>query len=70
MAIALYESFRAVFYTPFYLAHALHAYEAEGVEVNLTNSPDLDYRASGLVCTIEARLPGATGAEEKQAERA
>lgn len=46
MAIALYESFRAVFYTPFYLAHALHAYEAEGVEVNLTNSPDLDYRAS------------------------
>jgi NitT/TauT family transport system substrate-binding protein len=46
MAIALYESFRAVFYTPFYLAHALGAYAAEGVEVTLTNSPDLDYRAS------------------------
>ena len=46
MAIALYESFRAVFYTPFYLAHALGAYAAEGVEVALTNSPDLDYRSS------------------------
>jgi NitT/TauT family transport system substrate-binding protein len=46
MAIALYESFRAVFYTPFYLAHALGAYEAEGVEVDLTNSPDLNYQAS------------------------
>jgi NitT/TauT family transport system substrate-binding protein len=46
MAIALYESFRAVFYTPFYLAHALGAYVAEGVEVALTNSPDLDYRSS------------------------
>lgn len=46
MAITLYETFRAVFYTPFYLAHALGAYEAEGVDVTLTNSPDLDYRAS------------------------
>jgi NitT/TauT family transport system substrate-binding protein len=46
MAIALYETFRAVFYTPFYLAHALGAYEAEGVEVDLTNSPDLNYQTS------------------------
>lgn len=46
MAIKLYESFRAVFYTPFYLAHALGAYAAEGVDVGLTNSPDLDYRSS------------------------
>ena len=46
MAIMLYETFRAVFYTPFYLAHALGAYAAEGVDVTLTNSPDLDYRAS------------------------
>lgn len=46
MAITLYESFRAVFYTPFYLAHALGAYEAEGVDVALTSSPDLNYRAS------------------------
>jgi len=46
VAIKLYETFRAVFYTPFYLAHALGAYEAEGVDVTLTNSPDLDYRSS------------------------
>jgi len=46
VAITLYESFRAVFYTPFYLAHALDAYAAEGVEVTLTNSADFDYRAS------------------------
>lgn len=46
MAIKLYESFRAVFYTPFYLAHALGAYAAEGVDVALTNSPDLDYQSS------------------------
>lgn len=46
MAILLYESFRAVFYTPFYLAHALDAYAAEGVEVTLTGSPELDYRRS------------------------
>jgi NitT/TauT family transport system substrate-binding protein len=46
VAITLYETFRAVFYTPFYLAHALGAYEAEGVDVTLTCSPDLDYRTS------------------------
>jgi NitT/TauT family transport system substrate-binding protein len=46
MAITLYEPFRAVFYTPFYLPHALGAYAAEGVEVDLTNSPDLNYQAS------------------------
>jgi NitT/TauT family transport system substrate-binding protein len=33
MALTLIENFRAVFYTPFYAAFALHAYEAEGVEV-------------------------------------
>jgi len=46
MAITLYESFRAVFYTPFYLPHALGAYAAEGVEVNLTCSTELHYQAS------------------------
>jgi NitT/TauT family transport system substrate-binding protein len=33
MALTLVENFRAVFYTPFYAAFALNAYEAEGVEV-------------------------------------
>jgi NitT/TauT family transport system substrate-binding protein len=40
MPITLYENFRAVFYAPFYAAHALGAYEAEGVEVVLRPSPD------------------------------
>ena len=30
MALTLIENFRAVFYTPFYAAFALNAYEAEG----------------------------------------
>jgi NitT/TauT family transport system substrate-binding protein len=33
MALTLLENFRAVFYTPFYAAFALNAFEAEGVEV-------------------------------------
>jgi hypothetical protein len=33
MALTLMENFRAVFYTPFYAAFALNAYEAEGLEV-------------------------------------
>jgi len=34
MALTLIENFRAVFYTPFYAAFALKAYEAEGLEVS------------------------------------
>ena len=34
MAVTLIENFRAVFYTPFYAAFALRAYEAEGLEVH------------------------------------
>lgn len=48
MAIVLYETFRAPFYTPFYLAHALGAYEAEGVDVQLGASPDLETAAQQL----------------------
>lgn len=33
MRVTLIENFRAVFYTPFYAAFALRAYEAEGLEV-------------------------------------
>jgi NitT/TauT family transport system substrate-binding protein len=40
MAITLIENFRAVFYTPFYAAFALGAYEAEGVEVHRVMSSD------------------------------
>jgi NitT/TauT family transport system substrate-binding protein len=48
MPIRIYESFRAVFYTPFYLPHALGAYEAEGLDVTLDTSPSLDFVASHL----------------------
>ncbi len=38
--ITLSENFRALFYAPFYAAHAIGAYEAEKVEVALRDSPD------------------------------
>ena len=38
MALTLIENFRAVFYTPFYAAFALQAYEAEGLEVQRVRS--------------------------------
>ncbi len=40
MAIRLSENFRAMFYAPFYAAHAIGAYDAEGVAVQLVHSPD------------------------------
>ncbi len=40
MAIRLSENFRALFYAPFYAAHAIDAYHAEGVDVTLVPSPD------------------------------
>lgn len=48
MAINLCESFRAMFYTPFYLPFALGTYEAEGVDVTLSTSPSLDTVAEQL----------------------
>lgn len=48
MPIRIYESFRSVFYTPFYLPHALGAYQAEGLDVELGTSPSLDLVASHL----------------------
>ncbi len=40
MPIRLSENFRALFYAPFYAAHAIGAYQAEGVDVTLLSSPD------------------------------
>ena len=40
MTITLLENFRAAFYAPFYAAHALKAFEAEGLEVEIKKSPD------------------------------
>jgi NitT/TauT family transport system substrate-binding protein len=46
--ITLSENFRALFYTPFYAAHAIGAYEAENVEVQLRDSPDPARTAADL----------------------
>jgi NitT/TauT family transport system substrate-binding protein len=40
MAIRLYENFRALLYVPFFAAHALDAYRAEGVTVELKASAE------------------------------
>lgn len=48
MAIRLSENFRALFYAPFYAAHAIGAYRAEGVDVTLVSSPDPARTAAAL----------------------
>jgi NitT/TauT family transport system substrate-binding protein len=47
--IRLYENFRAVLYVPFYLAHALGAYDDEGVEVLMSTSPAPAESAQGVL---------------------
>jgi NitT/TauT family transport system substrate-binding protein len=49
MHVKLSENFRAVFYAPFYATHALGFYTAEGVEVELLNSPAPAAAAKGLL---------------------
>jgi NitT/TauT family transport system substrate-binding protein len=39
LRLRLYENYRFVLYAPFYTAHAIGAYEAEGLEVELLPSP-------------------------------
>jgi NitT/TauT family transport system substrate-binding protein len=48
MAIRLSENFRALFYAPFYAAHAIGAYQSEGVDVTLVSSPDPARTAAAL----------------------
>ncbi len=48
MAIRLSENFRALFYTPFYAAHAIGAYRSEGVDVTLLQSSDPARTAAAL----------------------
>jgi NitT/TauT family transport system substrate-binding protein len=48
VAIRLCENFRALFYAPFYAAHAIGAYQAEGVEVELLPSSDPARTATAL----------------------
>jgi NitT/TauT family transport system substrate-binding protein len=49
MRIKLAENFRAIFYAPFYAAHALGFYADEGVVVELVNSPAPAAAASALL---------------------
>ncbi len=49
MAITLFENLRAVFYAPFYSAHALGAYAEEGIEVNIVTSPSPAATATSLL---------------------
>ncbi len=46
--ITLSENFRALFYTPFYAAHATGAYAKEGVEVDFRLSSDPNRTAAAL----------------------
>ena len=48
MTIRLSENFRALFYAPFYAAHATGAYDAEGVAVELVHSQDPASTATAL----------------------
>ena len=48
MHVKLSENFRALFYAPFYAAHAIGAYQAEGVDVELLSSPDPARTAAAL----------------------
>ena len=49
MRIKLAENFRAVFYAPFYAAHALGFYAREGVDIELSESPAPGATASALL---------------------
>ena len=46
--ITLSESFRALFYAPFYAAYATGAYAQQGVEVDLRPSSDPNRAAAAL----------------------
>lgn len=49
MHLRLYENYRFVLYAPFYAAHALGAYEAEGIEVELVSSPGAGKAEAALI---------------------
>lgn len=49
MKITLFENLRAVFYAPFYAAHARGAYRDEGLDVNVVLSPSPAHTASSLL---------------------
>ena len=48
MAITLFENFRAVFYAPFYAAHALGAFQDEGIDARLETASKPGPTGGGL----------------------
>ena len=49
MRLRLYENYRFVLYAPFYAAHAIGAYAAEGIEVELLPSPGMGKAEAALI---------------------
>jgi NitT/TauT family transport system substrate-binding protein len=49
MRLRLYENYRFVLYAPFYAAHAIGAYAAEGLEVDLSPSPGMGRAEQALL---------------------
>ncbi len=49
MRLRLYENYRFVLYAPFYAAHAIGAYEAEGLDVTLAPSPGTGRAEQALI---------------------
>ena len=49
MRLRLYENYRFVLYAPFYAAHAIVAYAAEGLTVELLPSPGMGLAEQALL---------------------
>ncbi len=49
MRLRLFENYRFVLYAPFYAAHAIGAYEAQGLEVALSPSPGMGRAEAALI---------------------
>ena len=49
MRVRLYENYRFVLYAPFYAAHSIGAYAAEGLEVELSPSPGVGKAEQALL---------------------
>jgi NitT/TauT family transport system substrate-binding protein len=49
MRLRLYEDYRSILYAPFYAAHAIGAYVAEGLTVELLPSPRVGLAEQALL---------------------
>ncbi len=58
MRLRLFENHRFVLYAPFYAAHAIGAYAAEGLSVDLLPSPGMGLAEQALLDGEVGRLVG------------